>query len=121
MGRSLLQSIIDIQNPARYKYIIIDAEFYDRDISHSVYAVIDQLRAKKLVCCCYAPLTIRKERNLKDVEVRQCKAFELPPKGVFVDTSKPVAEILQGQILPLLASEPLAGPISPGSVTGKSV
>lgn len=99
--KSLLQSIVDFKNPS-FKFIIIEGEFYDADSKNAVLSVLEQMALNKIVCCCYAPFNVRKERNVKDVEVRQCRPFELPSKGVLIDATNPVNEILQNQIIPLL-------------------
>merc|ERR1712137_440592 len=101
---AMIKSMIEL----RYRYVIIDGEFSDKNARNAVLSAMAHFSIKKVICCCYAPLTLRKERNLKDVEVRQCQAFNLPPSGVFIDTSKPIEEAM-AQILPLLKNpEPVA-------------
>ena len=119
--KALLQSILDISSPSPYQYIIVDGEFYETDDLNALRAVLDQLKARLIVCCCYAPLTVRKERNLKDLEVRQCKPFEMPAKGVFVDMNKSAQDILENQILPILSTPETPPVVSPNTSKGSHI
>jgi len=98
-----MPEILEIE---KYRYVVLDGEFYVKEDREALFASLEQLKQKIIICCCYAPFSTRKERNLKDEEVRQCQPFELPTKGIFVDTTKPVEEIMAVQILPLLNHAP---------------
>ena len=101
-ARALIETVLSTEDP-HYDLVLIDGTF-EGTVS-SFLQTLTELSKQIIPVCCYAPFTLRQERNRTQSSIQPCHSFELTALGsIFVDTSKPLSDVYDTQILPIISA-----------------